>query len=397
MGPTYYMRLKHMVKDKINYRARGPMTNLTRQPVSGRANDGGLRIGEMERDGVISHGASIFLQESMMERGDAYQIAVCNKTGMIAIYNPNKNILFSPMADGPIKYTGGSISEGQIQQFSKFGRDFSIVAIPYSFKLFMQELFAMNIRMSLITEDNISQIENMTFSTSIDPKQIIEETRQNIYKVPNSTPDTDLNYPPISTTPPSPDTTPPRLKLPPPVLNTTPPPSSPPSLDLPPSSPPPPELKGGAKVHYRGDIKPSRVWNIEHVGSNFCTINTEDDYHLNTEDTIKIVRPDEIYLPNENYTYSMPIDIPQQNNIPFNNNPIVDPTLQTPPNINFAPVIKIINDGNDMSTQPFEQPVVQQSQQPFVQQLQPVIQQPQQSQENLNISEIDFSIPIIKK
>ncbi len=44
IGPTYYMRLKHMVKDKINFRARGPRTNLTRQPVSGRANDGGLRM-----------------------------------------------------------------------------------------------------------------------------------------------------------------------------------------------------------------------------------------------------------------------------------------------------------------------------------------------------------------
>ena len=48
IGPCYYMRLKHMVKDKINYRAQGPRTVLTRQTVQGRANDGGLRIGEMK-------------------------------------------------------------------------------------------------------------------------------------------------------------------------------------------------------------------------------------------------------------------------------------------------------------------------------------------------------------
>ena len=72
-----------MVKDKVNSRSSGPRTSLTKQPVGGRANDGGLRIGEMERDTLISHGMSDFLRESMMERGDKYMLAVCNHTGLI--------------------------------------------------------------------------------------------------------------------------------------------------------------------------------------------------------------------------------------------------------------------------------------------------------------------------
>ena len=71
-GPTYYLRLKHMPKDKINYRARGPRSVLTRQTVGGRANDGGLRIGEMDRDCLIAHGLSNFTMESMMVRGDQF-------------------------------------------------------------------------------------------------------------------------------------------------------------------------------------------------------------------------------------------------------------------------------------------------------------------------------------
>jgi len=104
MGPTYYMRLKHMVKDKINYRSKGPRTILTRQTVQGRANDGGLRIGEMERDGVIAYGAMHFLQESMLVRGDQFYMAVCNKTGMTAIYNESRNLFLSPISDGPIRF-----------------------------------------------------------------------------------------------------------------------------------------------------------------------------------------------------------------------------------------------------------------------------------------------------
>ena len=168
MGPNYYMRLKHMVKDKINYRALGPRTALTRQPVSGRANDGGLRIGEMERDSVISHGMADFLRESMMERGDKYYMAVCNTTGMLAVYNPSKNLFMSPMADGPIKYVGSlDGKEMNIENITKFGRNYSVVAVPYSLKLLLQELQTTNIQLRIITEDNIKQIENMSYSNNI--------------------------------------------------------------------------------------------------------------------------------------------------------------------------------------------------------------------------------------
>jgi hypothetical protein len=153
-----------MVKDKINFRARGPNTNLTRQPVQGRANDGGLRIGEMERDGVIAHGATRFLQESMMVRGDNYYMAICNKTGMTAIYNPDSDVFMSPMADGPIQFNDALTDNPKLVNITRFGRSFSVVQIPYSLKLLIQELQTMNCVMRVITEDNIDQIESMSFS-----------------------------------------------------------------------------------------------------------------------------------------------------------------------------------------------------------------------------------------
>ena len=163
IGPTYYMRLKHMVKDKINYRALGPRTALTRQTVQGRANDGGLRIGEMERDGLIAHGITKFLKESMLVRGDDYYMAVCNTTGMIAIYNNSRDLFMSPSADGPIKYNNLLDDKMNIKKITKYGRTFSILRIPYSFKLLIQELQAMNVQLRIITDDNIDQIANMTF------------------------------------------------------------------------------------------------------------------------------------------------------------------------------------------------------------------------------------------
>lgn len=190
IGPNYYMRLKHMVKDKVNFRARGPRTALTRQPVSGRANDGGLRIGEMERDVLISHGISNFLTESMTVRGDQCYLAVCNLSGMTAIYNPDKNLFMSPMADGPIQFaTSIDGKTTTIDHITRFGRDFSVVSIPYTMKLLIQELQTINVQLRIITEDNISQIESMAYSNNIEklslipnatPGHIIERIRSRI-------------------------------------------------------------------------------------------------------------------------------------------------------------------------------------------------------------------------
>ena len=178
IGPCYYMRLKHMVKDKINYRAQGPRTALTRQTVQGRANDGGLRIGEMERDGIIAHGATAFLKESMLKRGDDYYIAICNNTGTIAIYNESKNVFISPFADGPLKFSENIENSMNLEVISKYGRSFSIVRVPYSFKLLMHELQVMNIQMRIITEDNIDQLTSMNYAKTIENLKLTQLTEK---------------------------------------------------------------------------------------------------------------------------------------------------------------------------------------------------------------------------
>jgi len=131
IGPTYYQRLKHMVDDKIHSRARGPLQNLTRQPVEGRARDGGLRFGEMERDCMISHGSAAWLKERLFQVSDEYRVHVCNVCGLMANANL-KQQSFSCDACGN-------------------KTNFSQVYIPYAFKLMIQELMAMNLAVRMVT------------------------------------------------------------------------------------------------------------------------------------------------------------------------------------------------------------------------------------------------------
>lgn len=130
IGPTYYQRLKHMVSDKTHARGRGPVQILTRQPVEGRSREGGLRFGEMERDCIISHGASAVLRERLFEQSDPFITCVCTKCGLLC----------EPEAE-----------RMQVRGTSAYCRNCdsretpATMRMPYAFKLLLQELYAMNI------------------------------------------------------------------------------------------------------------------------------------------------------------------------------------------------------------------------------------------------------------
>ena len=81
MGVVYYQRLRHMVNDKFQVRTTGPVNALTGQPVKGRAKGGGIRVGEMERDSLIAHGAAFLLQDRLMNCSDAQHAWICRSCG----------------------------------------------------------------------------------------------------------------------------------------------------------------------------------------------------------------------------------------------------------------------------------------------------------------------------
>ncbi|KKY25419.1 putative dna-directed rna polymerase iii polypeptide [Diplodia seriata] len=122
-GPIYYQKLKHMVQDKMHSRARGPRAILTRQPTEGRSRDGGLRLGEMERDCLIAYGASQLLLERLMLSSDAHECDVCERCGMMGYHGWCQSCRSSK---GVVRMT-----------------------IPYAAKLLIQELLSMNVKASL--------------------------------------------------------------------------------------------------------------------------------------------------------------------------------------------------------------------------------------------------------
>lgn len=141
MGPLYFMRMKHLTSDKINSRGEGRKEMRTHQPTGGRGNEGGMRIGEMERDAISAHGVSLFLQESMMKRSDATNFWICNGCGTIPIYNEKEKLFVCPMCDGPVEFSGSTAETLTLIQPLKRSRvTFSKVEMPYALKLLEQEV-----------------------------------------------------------------------------------------------------------------------------------------------------------------------------------------------------------------------------------------------------------------
>lgn len=123
-GPIFYQRLKHMVADKIHCRSRGPRAVLTRQPTEGRSKDGGLRLGEMERDCLIGYGANSLLNERLMHCSDEFNAFICETCGIICYKERCYWCSKKPI----------------------------IVKMPYACKLLFQEMMAMNILPKIILE-----------------------------------------------------------------------------------------------------------------------------------------------------------------------------------------------------------------------------------------------------
>lgn len=132
-GPIFYQRLKHMVQDKMHSRSRGPRAVLTRQPTEGRSRDGGLRLGEMERDCLIAYGASQLLLERLMISSDATQVDICEQCGQLGY-------------------------KGYCQTCKGHGK-VTKMTMPYAAKLLVQELISMNVGVRMQIEDKFPDPE----------------------------------------------------------------------------------------------------------------------------------------------------------------------------------------------------------------------------------------------
>ena len=142
VGVVYYQRLRHMVSDKHQVRARGPINPVTRQPVQGRKVHGGIRLGEMERDALLAHGAAFLVHDRLFRCSDEHKALVCATCGS----------LLAPMVQSARRVGGAAANAATRQPHCRacgHGDGVEVVSIPFVFKYLTNELAAMNIKTTL--------------------------------------------------------------------------------------------------------------------------------------------------------------------------------------------------------------------------------------------------------
>ena len=146
IGLVYYQRLRHMVSDKSQARATGPYDALTHQPVKGRKKMGGIRLGEMERDSLLAHGAAFCLNDRLMKCSDYSEGYVCNKCGSILSTYINRQIIKQSSLQKMDQTSKFAVSEKVLCRVCD-SYDCSKVALPFVLRYLTNDLAGMNIKL----------------------------------------------------------------------------------------------------------------------------------------------------------------------------------------------------------------------------------------------------------
>jgi len=143
IGIVYYQRLRHMVSDKAQVRATGPVDMNTRQPVKGRKRHGGIRLGEMERDSLIAHGAAFCLHDRLMHCSDEHKTYVCPSCGSFT--SPVMPLRVSEMERHGLK----SAALRPVPRCQACKVPCRLVALPFVLRYLCAELAAINVHVKL--------------------------------------------------------------------------------------------------------------------------------------------------------------------------------------------------------------------------------------------------------
>lgn len=156
IGVVYYQRLRHMVSDKYQVRATGPVNPLTRQPIKGRKKGGGIRLGEMERDSLLSHGCAFLLHDRLLNCSDKHIAYACCRCGDLLMPTTKRSVILSSgqskeeatnraklrlicRSPACVKYAGEDGNDDQVEP----------IILPYVYRYLVNELAAMNIKLKM--------------------------------------------------------------------------------------------------------------------------------------------------------------------------------------------------------------------------------------------------------